>query len=502
MSLKRKHSWAKLSRLKLPSTEYFNPHGFSRSCSSVAYEPQQDADADADAGAGADDQESVTENLTGGANRPSKWSKETTELFFRPRTKVSNAIRDQRDWVWACDLMFVERSDRAADRPIPIFCAIEITSRLGFACILKNGRGTMDKSAAAVIQCLNKLLAFAGPARLKHMVFDLGPEFDNKQVKAWTQKHCGEAPYYFDSHSKNQKGMIERFNRTVRAHLMMWAKSKDPLWSDEALAQFVKSYNNERHSGMRGATPNDAAGSSKDSATLRSLIRLAASVRSKPYEATLKTFKPGDRVRVWVGADPAKTPAQLTSEATMGRKLGQRWTDEVYTVESVGNADRGSSKSEGGPGTTKNPGWYITLEGVGSHTAATARRFSPNDLFKVESKEGTAHAQGAPAASADEVKKLKAKMAREAKKAAKQARFLGMEGLDEAAAAQRKVHEDATDAQTRALEMAMARQLASQKQKKSPPTLDTRTAFEREADAIVADKYKKVPQRKSARKKT
>jgi hypothetical protein len=303
--------------------------------------------------------------------------------------------------------------------------------------------------------------------------------------------------------------MIERFNGTIRQRLTIYAKTKDALWGPEALVHFVKAYNESRHSGLRGATPDDAAGSSKESEQLRQLVRLFASAKSKPYEAKLKTFKPGDRVRVWVGADPAKTAKQLADEKSFGRKFQQRWTDEVYTVDKVSSYPTASAPAHSGSagqppgtaGTNKAPGWYVTLEGVGSHTAETARRFHPNDLLKVESEsaEPAAEPAAAAAASAKEIKAMKAKAARAAKAAAKTARFLGLEGLEEAAKGEKDKAAADLAAQAKALEMAMARQLASQKKGGPPPKGST--PFEDAMDAVVAAKYAKVPQRASARPK-
>jgi hypothetical protein len=398
-----------------------------------SFEPLFDGDQDAE-----EDDAAVAAELLGGAtltgkskkSKPSKHADLTRELFFAPRKRIVNKHREYRDWTWACDLLFPPRVGRS----VTVFCAVELTSRLGFATIT-------DRTAAGTIQCLNKLVKRVGADRVQHMNFDLGSEFDNARVKAWVAKHCapdvpGEParPWYYDSHSTAQKGTIEAFNRTVRYALAISSKVSDPYWTDATLDEICAEYNAQRHSGMRGATPNDAAGTGQESALLRGLIRYKAAVDSEGYVKALSDFKHGDRVRVWVGADPKFSPAEL-DDKEFAKKAGQRWTDEVYTVDRVGSAApaSSSSSSSSSSSTRKAAGWYITLEGVGTGTAAGARRFSPRDLLKVASDAPDASAVVPAKVSAQALEGFKTQTAR-ARHDALVARFLKRENLHEASA--------------------------------------------------------------------
>ena len=372
-------------------------------------------------------------DLTGGGTKKHRvFSDQAHNLFYKTAKRVSNPIRDYRDWTWACDLFFPVRVGRV----VPVFCAIEITSRLGFACITK-------RDAASTVACLDKLRKAVGSARVKHFAFDLGAEFDNASVKRWVSAQCGgEAPWYYDSGSSSQKGRIERFNFTVRAALELYKYDVSPFWTDNTLDAVCDVYNDKPHSGMKGATPNDAAGASEESQLLRGLMRVAATKAGEPYKKALAAFKPGDSVRVAKALDPALSPKQQAA-ALLSHSFGPRWSSDVYTVDKVG------SQSPGGGGAGKAAGWYITLVGVGNSSDQGARRFSPQNLLKVDAAEAPAAPTTKRAAS---FKTLAAK----AKDDARVARFLRAAELDEAAASHSKASAAAHHQQEAALRAAFA----------------------------------------------
>ena len=375
-----------------------------------------------------DDDGAEPEDMSGGAAKSSKFNPEQMALFYGKRGTAMNKVRDLRDGSWQCDLMF----PTLVGKLVPVFCAIEVTTRLGFAC-------RTTKTGPGVVESLDKLLTFAEPWRVRHMTFDLGSEFNNVDVKRWVAKHCAPEPgreaepakpYYFDSKAKSQKGLIERFNGTIRADLELYMSAlHTSTWSDKTLSVICEEYNNKKHSTI-GVSPRQAALDTPEAAKLRELIRLKAVADSMPYRKRLQEFHPGDSVRVWVGDDPKKSKLELEKEA-LGHKFGQRWTSEIYKVQYVGTLskkqpspedagkDDGETAVNTAQGTQKNPGWYITLEGVGS--PQHPRRFSPNNLLKVEAPSAVAAVTSSQTA------------AKQNKKDAKIARFLRAEQLYEAA---------------------------------------------------------------------
>ena len=398
---------------------------------------------------------------------PRAFSDQTMNLFYGARKRVVNPIRDYRDWSWAADLMFPTR----VGRDVPVFCAIELTTRLGFACITK-------RDAKSTVTCLNKLRTAVGSDRIKHFAFDQGVEFTGAPVKAWVKKQCGEEPWYYDSGSSSQKGLIERFNFVVRARLEMYKAENSPFWTQNTLDTICEDYNVAPHKSLKGASPEDAAGSGQEPELLRALVRTAATAASQGYRQHLDSFKPGDRVRVHLSVNPLLTPKQQKAQK-LGKKFGQRWSSEVYTVERVGSA----TPLPADAATTKPAGFYVTLQGVGSSTVAGARRFSPANLQKVESP--------APAPGKEVRKGSKAlagfkTQADKARHDARVARFLKAQQLDEAASAHKRSAAATADAQETALKRAFAaEQSRATTATAPPPALNARQT--RFAQAARAD---------------
>lgn len=244
-----------------------------------------------------------------------------------------------RDYAWQCDTMFVERLGRL----VPIFCSLEVTSRLGFVRMYTKSKPT----GAETVEFLTEL---AFQHTVHHLSTDPGTEYTNADVRAWCEDNRVTL-YHFDTGQMLEKSLIERFNRTIRQHINYLALGHRAAWSADDVAAIGDFYNAQYHRGIK-MRPQDVT--AEDMAR----IREDAYGRSDAYKELLNKFVPGARVRVWMGANPEWSIKEIDAYK-FSHKTGPRWTDRVYAVE-------------------KAVGYKVKLQGY-------TRRISPRDLLLLES---------------------------------------------------------------------------------------------------------------------
>lgn len=149
---------------------------------------------------------------------------------------------------------------------------------------------------------------------------DGGSEFSS-----FGNTHTRTMPY-----AKQETGLIERFNGTIRRILMRISEVRvKPInWITKYLPIALKAYNNIQHRTTKEA-PEDIL---NDKATREKAVK---NLRSKAYKAAVKAekqdvIKQGDSVRIYIRnpLDPFDT------------KISPNWSTDVYKVKEVDNKTR------------------------------------------------------------------------------------------------------------------------------------------------------------------
>lgn len=180
---------------------------------------------------------------------------------------------------------------------------IEITTRQGF-CYPMKGKHTREVMKAFK-------LFFNSVDTVHNLTTDKGSEFRSHQFKALMQLHDVKH-VMADEADHSKMGMIERFNRTVKALISKYRSAYKTKKYVDALPDLIHNYNNSVHSST-GHEPSQTTPVQ------------AALIRSKARDVTrrldkLKNINVGDRVRV-------RRPRGIFE------KEGKRWSDEVFIVE-------------------------------------------------------------------------------------------------------------------------------------------------------------------------
>jgi hypothetical protein len=175
---------------------------------------------------------------------------------------------------------------------------IEITSRRGYCYPMKG------KTTQAVVKAYSAFL------KVHNLTTDLGSEFKSHTFKAivtkWKTKHV-----MADEGDHSKMGLIERFNRTVKALMSKYMTAyKTKKWID-AISDLMVNYNHTVHSSI-GYAPADVG--AKEGA----LIRINARAKTRKIDES-KNLNVGDKVRV-------------RKKKGLFKKEGRRWSDEIYTI--------------------------------------------------------------------------------------------------------------------------------------------------------------------------
>jgi hypothetical protein len=180
---------------------------------------------------------------------------------------------------------------------------IEITSRRGYCYPMKG------KPTAQVMLAIKQFLKDVDRT-IMNLTTDMGSEFRSGKFKAlmtrYNVKHV-----LADEGDHSKMGMIERFNRTVKALMSKYMTAyKTKKWID-ALPDLMYNYNHTIHSGI-GFSPANVG------AREGALIRIAARDKTRKLDSR-KNLNVGDKVRV-------------RKQRGLFSKEGRRWSNEVFTI--------------------------------------------------------------------------------------------------------------------------------------------------------------------------
>jgi len=214
------------------------------------------------------------------------------------------------DGSYQADLMFYPRLRVINNGYDTIMTCIEITTRKGYCIPMKGKRTDAVLDAWEVLSTETK--AAGMPIRV--LTTDLGSEWISDALDEELQN--GQIHHFLAREGDHHKmGMIERFNRTIKALLNKYftAYNTKGKWID-ALPDIVHNYNNTFHRGIQ-CTPMEA----ERNPTIRKHIREAASFKTALLDHQ-KNLHVGDKVRV-------------LRNRVLFEKEGPKWTKQVYEIE-------------------------------------------------------------------------------------------------------------------------------------------------------------------------
>ena len=173
--------------------------------------------------------------------------------------------------------------------------------------------------------------------------FDGGSEFTNRKMKQLLKENGIEQTIVAPGDSR-KKGIVERFNGTLRGWIERWLTDKATNNWIDVMPQILEYYNGRKHR-TTGMAPAKMTREDEDRVRDRLNSNAVATV------ARVNSFEPGDRVRI------------LLHRKAFGKgKL--RWSDNVHTIE--GRVDGTNSFTlEGQDGEYK----YSDLQRVGEDSA-------------------------------------------------------------------------------------------------------------------------------------
>ena len=210
---------------------------------------------------------------------------------------------------YQCDLMFLDKYKKYNSNYIGILNIIEIGTRYVFSYPFKTKSESEMKNL--IIDFLHDALELK--KRVVRFESDGGPEFINKSVQGIFQK-LGVEYTLINPHDSRKKGIVERFNQTLRNYIERYLTEEDkPRWVD-VLPDLVYNYNHTYHRTMK---MEPASIDKKKEEIIRQKIR-GDSENRKAINAFRK-LEVGNMVRVLL----------RRGSFDKGRRV---WSKEVYNI--------------------------------------------------------------------------------------------------------------------------------------------------------------------------
>ena len=236
-------------------------------------------------------------------------NQQVKQMHHQSKKPTYYPIYSMMDGSYQMDLMFYPRLKKINHGYDTIMTCIEVTTRKGY-CLPMKGKKT--EVVLEAWQHLRNQTQEAG-MEIRVLTTDMGSEwisdaFDEVLVEQ-------EIPHFLAQEGDHHKmGMIERFNRTIKALLGKYFTAYDTKgkWID-ALSDIVQNYNNTFHRGIQ-CTPLEA----ERSPQIRKQIRDAASFKTMLLDYT-KNLHLGDKVRV-------------LQNRQLFEKEGPKWSRRIYEI--------------------------------------------------------------------------------------------------------------------------------------------------------------------------
>jgi hypothetical protein len=227
----------------------------------------------------------------------------TGQIHRRPTAKNYYPITAP-NFSYQADLIFYPKTKTINNGCDTALTLIEITSRRGY-CIPMKGKKT-----ESVLRAMETFLGIDG-VEIKNLTTDKGSEFISKSWKELMKKH-DISHWTADEGDHRKMGMIERFNRTIKALISKYQTAyKTKKWID-VLDDLLDNYNRTVHSST-GYAPADVGPRE------RALIRLEAVTKTHMLDQR-KDLNVGDKVRL------------LLRKKNVFGKEGPVWSETVHEI--------------------------------------------------------------------------------------------------------------------------------------------------------------------------
>lgn len=165
----------------------------------------------------------------------------------RPRQYNSYRIIFLRQQI-QMDLIDMSQLAKSNDGVHFLLTAIDMFSKYTFC------EGMKSKSAKNTLTCMQDMIKFFAPYRIKEILSDEGKEFDNKIVKEFLS---AENIKFRTTYSEMKCAGVERVNRTIQNKLYKYLTQNDTDRYIDVLPEIMYSYNNTRHRTIQ-MTPTNA----------------------------------------------------------------------------------------------------------------------------------------------------------------------------------------------------------------------------------------------------
>ena len=233
-------------------------------------------------------------------------NQQVREVHAQPRRRYLPITAEHG--VWQADLMFLDESahwNRGVNCLLNIVC---IPTRYAYSIPCKG------KTAPEMLRAFRVFFqeAKSRDHDVTRIECDGGPEFLNKYIKQLFNEHH-VALTVVAPDDTHKKGIVERFNGTIRNWIERWLTLQHRNNWIDALPEILEYYNTRKHSTLKKA-PADMK--IDDEVAVRTRLR----EKSEGLRAVVDQLQPGDKVRV------------LLPRKAIGAKGRLRWSDTVHEI--------------------------------------------------------------------------------------------------------------------------------------------------------------------------
>ena len=257
----------------------------------------------------------------GNPEQKAKVSDELKEGFDKPQNLEQMPIIAHYDWEWNLDTLTFKKISR-----LRILVAVELTSRRVFIKLYPQNRATAEGG----LVCLKALKA---KYKMNGIQSDNGGEFTADIIQDWLDTN-NIHKYYTQAGVHKEQGVVERFNKGVRAMLQKYfaaRRGKGVVSMDELqslLDRFADHVNNQVHSTTK-MQPKKLT--EDDMGKLRVIMKS----KGEKYAKNLRSYMPGDKVRIRFKADPRVDPPERAKRENGFVKDANFWMPHIFEVVKV-----------------------------------------------------------------------------------------------------------------------------------------------------------------------
>lgn len=221
-----------------------------------------------------------------------------------PRSRV---IVEGMDSMWDVDLMDMNSLHKHNDQVKYVLVAIDVFSRFVWCEPVQSKRG--EDVAVAFQHILEE------PRQPNTVRTDRGMEFRSREVNKYLQRH--DIHHIYALNTETKANYAERVIKTIKHKVYRYLLKHNTKRYIDVLPQIVHSYNHTTHRSLGRSPASITKDNEGESRLQQYLLRSKRSQRNRPYR-----FKEGQTVRL------------SHVRSVFDREYSQKWTGEVFTIES------------------------------------------------------------------------------------------------------------------------------------------------------------------------